>query len=83
MEELRKYLLEKRKGFYIEETATLTIRHHFLSLLFLIVGFFFSSRGEDYAKESEQKVTIDSAKHEKHTKDKEENNSANTVFLIK
>ncbi|MDU3405042.1 MAG: serine hydrolase, partial [Enterococcus faecalis] len=44
------------------------------------MGFFFSSRGEDYAKESEQKVTIDSAKHEKHTKDKEENNSANTVF---
>ena len=47
------------------------------------MGFFFSSRGEDYAKESEQKVTIDSAKHEKHTKDKEENNSANTVFFDK
>ena len=58
MEELRKYLLEKRKGFYIEETATLTLRHHFLSLLFLIVGFFFSSRGEDYAKESEQKLQL-------------------------
>ncbi len=47
------------------------------------MGFFFSSRGEDYAKESEQKVTIDSTKHEKHTKDKEENNSANTVFFDK
>ncbi len=46
------------------------------------MGFFFSSRGEDYAEESEQKVTIDSAK-QKHTKDKEENNSANTVFFDK
>ncbi|MFG5390759.1 serine hydrolase [Enterococcus faecalis] len=54
----------------------------FFLCFFLIVGFF-SSRGEDYAKESEQKVTIDSAKHEKHTKDKEENNSANTVFFDK